>query len=463
MHEKARAQTRALEHPEESMSKARISRRRFVAGTAAASAATIAAPYVRGAHAAGSLSIGFWDHWVPGANAATEKLVKEWAEKEKVDVKVDFITSQGNKILLTIAAEAQAKAGHDVIALPTWQPARNAELLEPVDDVMSDLVKTNGAVNNTVEYLGKIKGKWVAVPATSGSQMKGPATRIDLLKQHAGIDIQAIYPAGGAPKADNWTLDTFLKAAEACHKAGVPFGIGLGTTSDSVDTIGAIFNAYGAVLVDGSEKIIVKSDKVRQALDYCKRLTAFLPPDAPSWDDASNNRWLVAGRGAMIMNPPSAWAVAVRDAPQIAEQIWHHGMPSGPAGRHGPFLPYFWGIWGFSKNKAAAKSMLRHMSTRASAEAMVEASKGYDIPSFANLLDFKTWNEVGPPKGTLYHYPNPHNHQILSIAAAPSPHRIAEQIYTQGLLTKMVVRHHQGEAIEKTLAWAETEIEGFMR
>ena len=27
---------------------------------------------------------------------------------------------------------------------------------------------------------------------------------------------------------------TFLKAAAACHKAGFPFGIGLGTTEDSV-------------------------------------------------------------------------------------------------------------------------------------------------------------------------------------------------------------------------------------
>ena len=42
---------------------------------------------------------------------------------------------------------------------------------------------------------------------------------------------------------------------------------------------------------------------------------------------------------------------------------------------------------------------------------MVEASKGYDIPAFANLTTFKTWGEQGPPKGTLYHYPNPHNHQ----------------------------------------------------
>ena len=50
-----------------------ISRRRFVASTAALSTAMVAAPFVRGAYAAGKLSIGFWDHWVPGANSATEE------------------------------------------------------------------------------------------------------------------------------------------------------------------------------------------------------------------------------------------------------------------------------------------------------------------------------------------------------------------------------------------------------
>jgi hypothetical protein len=165
----------------------------------------------------------------------------------------------------------------------------------------------------------------------------------------------------------------------------------------------------------------------------------------------------------MIMNPPSAWAVAVRDAPKIAEHIWHHGMPSGPNGRHAPLLPYFWGIWNFGKNKSAAKSLLRHMSTEDSAQKMVAASKGYDIPAFANFSSFKTWAEISPPKGTLYHYPNPHNHQILSIAAAPSPHRIAEQIYTQGLMTKMIVRHMRGDKMESVLSYAESELEGFMR
>jgi ABC-type glycerol-3-phosphate transport system substrate-binding protein len=445
------------------MRKPKVSRRRFIATTAAASATVIAAPFVRTANAAGKLSIGFWDHWVPGANSATKSLVDEWADKEKVDVSIDYITGQGNKLLLTIAAEAQAKAGHDILAHSTWQPQGYAESLEPVDDVMGELIKTHGKVNATVEYLGQTGGKWLAIPATVGSQIKGPCSRIDLMKSLAGIDVQAMYPAGAPPKADNWTLETFLKAAEACHKGGKPFGIGLGATSDSVDTAGALFHAHGANLVNEKGSITVKSDKVRQAMEYCKKLATFYPPDAPAWDDASNNKWLIAGNGALIMNPPSAWAVAKRDAPQVAEQCWTHGFPSGPAGRYAPFLPFFWAVWGFSKNKSAAKSLLMHLSTREAAEKMVMASGGYDLPSFEKLTDFKTWAEEGPPKGTLYHYPNPYNHQILSVTAAPAPPKIAFQIYTQAVHTKMIVRYLQGEPLEKTLAWAESECEGFMR
>ena len=440
-----------------------LTRRRFVAASAAVSATAIAAPFVRTAHAAGKLSIGFWDHWVPGANATSTALVKEWAEKEKVDVQIDYITSQGEKQRLTIAAESQARSGHDIMQMPSWWPHAYSKSLEPVDDVVPDLIKLNGPIDETTTYLGKVDNHWMAVPGTTGSQIKGPCSRIDLMKQHAGIDVQAMYPVGSAPKADNWTFDTFLKAAEDCHKAGFPFGIGLGTTADSVDTAGAVFRSFGAALVDANEKITVKTDAVRQALDFYKRCAQFFPPDSPSWDDASNNKWLVSGKGALIMNPPSAWAVAKRDAPKIAEQLWTHGMPAGPKGRFAPFIPNYWAIWNFSTNKSAAKSLLRHLSQPSSIEKLVVASGGYDVPAFDKMKTLKVWAEEEPPKGTLYHYPNPFNHQILSIAAAPSPPKIAQQIYAQGILTKMTVRHLQGEAMEKTLDWTEREVEGFMR
>jgi ABC-type glycerol-3-phosphate transport system substrate-binding protein len=441
----------------------KLSRRQFVTATAMSSAALIAAPNVRGAYAAGKLSIGLWDHWVPEANKASSDLIKEWAAKEKVEVQVDYITGQGNKLLLTITAEAQAKTGHDILAMTTWRPHTHAELLEPVNDIMEPILRQNGEVNSVVKYLGQVRDRWMAVPASIGSQIQAPCSRIDLMKKYAGIDVRDMYPAGAPPKADGWTSEEFLKAAEACHKGGCPFGIGLGETTDSVVAAGAFFRSFGAQLVDANSSLTVKTDEVRQALDFYKRLIAFLPPDVAAWDDASNNKWLISGRGALIMNPPSAWAVAKRDAPQIAEQCWTHGFPAGPKGRFAPYLPFFWAIWAFSKNKEAAKSLLAHLSQPSSIEKLVVASGGYDLPAYEKFSTLKVWAEAEPPKGTLYHYPNPYNHQELSIAASPAPPKVAMQINVSATLTKMCLRYSRGEPMEKTLAWAEGECEGFMR
>src|SRR6201992_885824 len=180
-----------------------LSRRKFVAASALTSAALISAPYMRTAHAAGRLTMGFWDHWVPGANQASTDLVNEWAAKEKVEVSIDYITSQGNKNLVTIAAEAAAKSGHDILAWPTWWPHANSDLLEPMNDIMDPIIKQDGEVNGTVKYLGQEDGKWLGVPATIGSQIKGPCSRIDLMKKLANIDVQAKDPARRSTKGDN--------------------------------------------------------------------------------------------------------------------------------------------------------------------------------------------------------------------------------------------------------------------
>ena len=129
------------------MASRKIARRRFVPVPSLHRPPSSAAPFVRGAYAAGKLSLGLWDHWVPDANNATKTLIDEWAAKEKVEVQIDFITSQGNKLLLTGAAEAQAKSGHDILALTSWLPSRYADQLVPMNDVMEPLIKQNGAVN----------------------------------------------------------------------------------------------------------------------------------------------------------------------------------------------------------------------------------------------------------------------------------------------------------------------------
>ena len=214
------------------MGSIRLKRRSLLQGAAITALAT---PFVRGAFAAGKLSVGFWDHWVPGANNTLTKLCQEWANKEKVEIAIDYITSQGDKLNLTQAAEAQARSGHDILTFMAWSAAAQTGNLEPVDDIMAPLIAQNGNISEGIEYVAKQDGHWIAVPSCVGSPTLPSCARIDLFKEHVGLDLTKMYPAGDPPDqqlADKWTWDFFLAAAEKCAKANHSFGLPLGVTDD---------------------------------------------------------------------------------------------------------------------------------------------------------------------------------------------------------------------------------------
>jgi len=254
-----------------------------------------------------------------------------------------------------------------------------------------------------------------------------------------------------------------LKAAEACFKAGKPFGIGLGTTADSSDTMGSIFASFGAELVDAQGKIQIRSAAVRQALEYCQKLVKFPPADAQSWDDGSNNRSLISGNASMIYNPPSAWAVAARDAPAIAADTWHFPVPAGPKGRFVPQNMFFWAIWQFAQNKSAAKDLIEFLMQTDNVDARSTAVLGYDLPPYEKMAESKVWDTIGPPVGTVYNYPVRKQHgSVVHLAHMPAPPEIAVQIYNRGTGPTLLAKLKAGETIEQVITWGNRELEGFM-
>ena len=288
------------------MPRANISRRSLLKTTGLAAAGVLSAPYVRHSHAAGKLALGVWDHWVPGANNTLTRLCNEWGEKNKVEVTIDYITSQGDKDLLTASAEAQARAGHDIMSHRAWQIQVHRAVLEPLDDVVNALITKAGPISPVSEYLARADGKWFGLPTTVGSQVKPCCSRLDLYKQHCGIDLTAMFPPNPNrdPKlVDSWNWDLYLKSAEQLFKAGVPVGLPMGQTSDAIDSTGAMFRAFGSVMVDEKDSIKVDSDETRAALEYFKKLMPFNPPEVYAWDDAGNNRWLISGKGARHHEP----------------------------------------------------------------------------------------------------------------------------------------------------------------
>jgi len=147
-----------------------ISRRRALELSAAATALPLV--HIRRAGAAGRLSVGFLDHWVPDGNRIMQKQVDAWANTNNVEVNVNFITSNGNKLLMTGVAEAQARVGHDMMTFQNWDMYNVARYLAPVEDVMQRLVTKYGAVSSTAEYLARSEGTWLAVPTSSGTLRK---------------------------------------------------------------------------------------------------------------------------------------------------------------------------------------------------------------------------------------------------------------------------------------------------
>jgi ABC-type glycerol-3-phosphate transport system substrate-binding protein len=443
----------------------KISRRNAVKLGAAAAALPLV--HIRTAGAAGKLNIGFWDHWVPGANDVMQKQVDAWAATNKVEVTADFITSSGGKLQLTPAAETQAKAGHDVMTFFTWDVQNYADKMEPVDDVMKRLTDANGAANDVATYLAKVKGHWAAVPTSSGTQTKPPCARISWFKKN-GLDVRAMYPAREEKNAlqDGWTWDALLKFAELAAKDNMTFacGMGSGLNTDATDTHGALFQAFGATLIDAEGKSQLKSDAMHQVLEFAQKLVKFYPADAVSYDDASNNRALISGKTALIFNPPSAWAVAKRDAPDVAADCWTFPAPAGPKGRFLPSLSFFWGVYDFSPNKTAGKELIEFLMRRDNVEARCIASVGYDLPPYAKLTDFKIWEQVEPPKGTVFNYPlRPSSGQKPSLAASEAAPEIAVQIYNRAIHNQMLARLRDGQTIPRVIAWAQDELEGFVR
>jgi len=442
-----------------------MSRRGALKMTAAAAALPLV--HIRTAGAAGKVSIGFWDHWVPGGNDVMQKQVNTWGEKNKVEVQADFITGNGNKLSMTGAAEGQAKAGHDALTFYNWDVHNYADSMEPIDDVMTRLIAANGEVNKTCAYLARKKNGWVAVPTSSGTQTKPPCARISWFRKH-GLDVQAMYPAqsGTTPLQNDWTWENFLKYAELAKKDGLTFAMGMGgsTNTDATDMHGALFRSFGAMLVDSEGAIQLQSPEMQQAMEFARRLVKFYPDDAVSFDDASNNRALIAGKSALIFNPPSAWAVAKRDTPAVAADCWTFPAPKGQKGRFVPTASFFWGVHSFSPNKTAAKELIEYLMQRPQVEERCNLVEGYDIPPYANMLDFKVWETVEPPKGTVYNYPiRPWHGQEPSLTASEAPPDVAVQIYSRAIHNQIMARIRDGQSDQQVKAWAQDELEGFLR
>jgi len=79
------------------------------------------------------------------------------------------------------------------------------------------------------------------------------------------------------------------------------------------------------------------------------------------------------------------------------------------------------------------------------------------------MRDFKVWEQVEPPRGTVYHYP-PRADQVTWMAGAPAPANIAQQMYVQAIQHQDDRALHAGRRFDRQDdRLGRLELEGYMR
>jgi len=186
------------------------------------------------------------------------------------------------------------------------------------------------------------------------------------------------------------TWETFLSAAEKCHKADHAFGIPLGVTT--IRLLGLCRIARPCAADDRQGRQHHRQVRCDEASARMVQEAVPFLPSVSSPDDSSNNKALISAK-RRYLNPPSA-GVAVRDNPKVAEQLWTFPSPKGPraASTDGAV---FLGRVELLEEHIGGEELLTYLGQRSSVEQTVAASKGYDIPPSRNC----TTSRPGQRKG----------------------------------------------------------------
>ena len=414
----------------------RMTRRKFLATTSAVGAAALAGRAPAFAQKR-ELSLLSNNHFVPAADDELRRQADVFSKQAGVTVKVDTI--QALQLPAKRAAEAQSQSGHDLVILSHADPFLFENSLVDVSPL--------------VDSLGKKYGGWYpfgAESALTGSGWKAvpwywvafPATYNMAHYKKAGLE----YPK---------TWDELLKQAKILKKQGNPVGIAISHCGDANTSLWAVLWSYGAKVLeaDGKTPAIV-SEKTAQVIEWYKELYRDgMEPEVLSWDDASNNRFILSGKGSWLHNPISPYNTALKEMMPFADDINHHPSPAGPAGIHSAPGINALGIWKFSKNAELAKEFVQFLFRKENFDAWIVAANAFNQPPVRDLADHPIW--VRNPKFAML----PKEAEYAHARGWPSkPNDAVRRVENNYVLPDMVTKAVNGMPTKRAMEWAQDQI-----
>ncbi len=378
-----------------------------------------------------------WNHFVPASDDELRKQAEAFGKLAGATVRVDTIAHL--QLDAKFAAEAQSQSGHDMIRTHGAVPFVYEHLLVDVGDVVDKLGKQGGGWYPFAAEMSQTKSGWRAVP---WFWISFPATYNMAHFKKAGLD---------TPK----TWAELLHHGRILKKQGNPVGIAISHCSDAHTTYWSVAWSYGAKVLESDGRTpAISSDKTAQVIEWYKELyNDAMEPEVLSWDDASNNRCILAGKCSWIHNPISPYNAALKEKMPVADEINHHTSPSGPAGTHSapPILGL--GIWRLSKNVDLAKEFIQFLFRKENYDAWIVASNAFNHPPLKNLADHPIW--ARNPKFAML----PKEAEFAHPRGWPAkPNDAVGRIEANYILADMVAKAVNGMPTKRAMEWAQDQV-----
>jgi multiple sugar transport system substrate-binding protein len=417
-----------------------LTRRRFLhasAGGLAGLVGVLATRVPPGYSQPREVSMLSWAHFVPQADEKLHEIGKRFTAATKIPVRFDHL--QEPQMAAKLAAEVQTGSGHDVLLLRMHLPQLHATNLLDMSDVVDGLVQRDGPMYDFCKEAAYHKDHWVAMPTYWGA--------------FPGCYNKKYFDEVSEKPPDTW--EDLLQSGKKLKAKGHPVGIPISQTPDAISTLGPIMWAYGGKAVDSDGKTVtVDSAETAEAIEYVKRLyNETMEPEVLSWDDSSNNRFLISGKGSWISNPPSPYLTAKTRNMPITQEIYFQLMPAGPKGRHTTTFIRSLGIWKFSKNIEPSKEFVKFFFAPENYNDYINAAQAFDAPVFKSMEDHPVWKidkKYEPFResgryGHLYGWPAPGDEK-------------SQQVTNNYIIPIMFAKAVGGTSTKEAMAWAEVEI-----
>jgi len=359
--------------------KSRLSRRQFIraAGTALAAGALpglACSPEGRktGGAKKKTLRILQWSHFVPGYDRWFDGVyTKEWGARHGTDVIVDHMAA--TEINARGAAQAAAKKGHDLFLFISPPAAYEGQVIDH-REIVEEVEKRHGKMVPLAEKSTRNPktGKYFAF---SDSYVPDPGNyRIDLWSEVG-------YPNG----PDTWD-DLRAGGRKIKEKFGNPVGLGLSQEMDSSMVVRGLLWSFGGAEQDTEGNVVLNSKETVEALKFMRALYKETETaEIFTWDPASNNRAMLAGRASYVQNAISVTRTAEKDNPAMAKKIGLVQALRGPVRRiTAEHVMNCYVIWKFAANLEGAKQFLVDLVD--DSPAVFRESEFYNFPSFPTTV-----------------------------------------------------------------------------